>query len=299
MKTILLTIALLLQISLVTAQPNNILHTQSGKLHYQTFGNGAPLLLINGGPGMSSEGFIPLAKELAKNNLTIIYDQRGTGLSKLDKTDATTVTMDFMVQDIEILRNHLGIEEWILMGHSFGGILAYYYAVKHPDRVKAMIQSSSGGMDLSLLTSLNIVGGLSPMERDSLNFYNQKIQNGDTSYATRLKRGEFLAPAYLFNKANIPIVAERLTQGNGDINGLIWQNLRQIKYDTKKALKIFDKPVLIIHGKEDIVGMNIPKIANKVLPNSELVVLENTRHYGWLDNPDSYFKAINSFLTKL
>ena len=48
-------------------------------IHFKTFGKGAPLLIINGGPGMSSEGFIPLAKKFGKTHQAIIYDQRGTG----------------------------------------------------------------------------------------------------------------------------------------------------------------------------------------------------------------------------
>ncbi len=290
---------ILIPLSTILSQENHILNTPGARLHYQTFGSGTPLLILNGGPGMSSEGFIPLAQELSKNNRTILYDQRGTGLSKLDKTDATTITMDLMVEDMETLRGHLEIEQWIVMGHSFGGILAYYYATKNPDRVMAMIQSSSGGMDLSLLTSLNITSGLSSMERDSLRFYNQKIYSGDTSYKTALKRGKFLAPAYLYNRENIAIIAERLTQGNSRINGLIWEDLRRINYDTKAMLQEFDKPVLILHGREDIVGLDIPREAHAILPNSKLVILEKTRHYGWLDNPEPYFGEINDFLEKL
>lgn len=182
------------------------------------------------------------------------------------------------------------------MGHSFGGILAYYYATKYPDRVIAMIQSSSGGMDLSLLNNLNITETLSATERDSLSFYSRKIANGDSSYETALKRGTFLAPIYVYDRKNIPDVAKRLTQGNGVINRLVWQDLRRLDYDTKTGLKEFDKPVLIIHGREDIVGLDIPKKAHEILPNSELVILEKTRHYGWLDNPEMYFSEIQEFL---
>lgn len=296
MEKILALIFIIFQSCTLFSQENQVFESPGAKLHYQTFGSGTPLLILNGGPGMSSEGFIPLAKELSKNNRTIIYDQRGTGQSKLQKIDASTVTMDLMVNDMEILREKLGIKRWIIMGHSFGGILAYYYATKYPDRVIAMIQSSSGGMDLSLLSNLNITETLSGTERDSLNFYSRKIANGDSSYETALKRGTFLAPVYVYDRKNIPDVAKRLTQGNGAINRLVWQDLRRLDYDTKTGLKEFDKPVLIIHGREDIVGLDIPKKAHEILPNSKLVILEKTRHYGWLDNPEMYFSEIQEFL---
>ena len=296
MKQLALFLILIFQSFLNFSQENKFIELTGSKIHYQTFGEGSPILILNGGPGMSSEGFIPLAKELSKNHQTIIYDQRGTGLSKLDKIDSASVTMDLMVNDIETLRKQLKIEEWVVMGHSFGGMLAYYYASKYPERVRAMVQSSSGGIDLSLLNSLGITRRLSEVERDSLNFYSAKIAQGDTSHATLLKRGVFLAPAYLFNKKYVPIIAERLTQGNSEINNLVWANLREINYDVKKKMKDFKKPVLILHGSDDIVDIKVAESANSILPYSKLVIIQNSSHYGWLEQPEKYFGEIASFL---
>jgi len=299
MKRSFLLIILVFQNFLIYAQEEKFIELPDSSIHYRTFGNGSPLLILNGGPGMSSEGFVPLAEELSKKHQTIIYDQRGTGLSQLRNINNATITMDLMVEDIETLRKHLKIENWIVMGHSFGGMLAYYYTAKYPHRVRAMIQSSSGGMDLGLLSSLNITERLSRDERDSLTFYNQKIASGDTTYQTRLKRGKFLAPAYLYNKKYIPIIAERLTQGNTQINNLVWANLRTIQFDVKNAMKSYDKPVLILHGAEDIVNRNVAMTANKTLPNSKLVILEKSSHYGWLEQKEIYFNEIEYFLKTL
>lgn len=299
MKRGILLIILVFQNFLNYSQESKFIELPGSKIHYQTFGQGNPILILNGGPGMSSEGFIPLAKELSKNHQTILYDQRGTGQSKLEKIDSSTLTMDLMVEDIETLRKHLKIENWVVMGHSFGGMLAYYYASKYPERVKGMIQSSSGGMDLSLLSSLNLTDRLSRKERDSLNFYDQKIAGGDTTYQTRLKRGQFLAPAYLYNKKYAPIIAERLTQGNNQINNLVWANLRAIPFDVKDKMKTFKKPVLILHGSDDIVNRDVAKTAHKILPNSKLVILENSSHYGWLEQKENYFSEIENFLRTL
>ncbi len=296
MKKNILLIVLVFQNFLNYSQDIKFIALPGSKIHYQTFGKGNPILILNGGPGMSSEGFVTLAKELSINNQTIIYDQRGTGLSTLDEIDGSTVTMDLMAEDIETLRKHLKIEKWIVMGHSFGGMLAYYYASKYPNRVKGMIQSSSGGMDLKLLSSINITDRLPQKERDSLSFYNQKISQGDTTYQTRLKRGQFLAPAYLYNKKYAPIVAERLTQGNSQINNLVWANLQAISFDVKETMKTFKKPVLILQGADDIVNMAIAKTAHKILPNSKLIVLEECSHYGWLEQKEKYYSEIENFV---
>lgn len=298
MKTLLYLLLLSLS-SGVSSQNEKTISIDGGNLHYKTFGNGQPLLIINGGPGMSSEGFTSLAKELGKSNKTILYDQRGTGKSTMNKINSETITMDLMVQDIETLRKYLNIEEWPVLGHSFGGMLASYYATKHPDKIEGLILSSSGGVDLTLLSSLSITSSLTQKEQDSLAYWTDKIHNGDTSHHAALQRGKFLAPAYLYDKTFVPLIAERLTQGNMTINGLIWANMRSIDFDCKDKLKSFNKPVLIIQGKQDILDKSIAEKTHQLFANSELYFIDKAAHYAWLEQPQLYFGKINSFLSEL
>jgi len=271
---------------------------ENSEISYTTYGKGKSILIINGGPGMSSAGFGSLAKKLSKTHQTIIYDQRGTGKSDIE-VNAKTMTIDLMVKDIETIRTHLKIDSWIIMGHSFGGMLGSYYTSKHPKHVDALILSSSGGMDLSLLQSLNITSALSQKQRDSLNYWSRKIANGDTSYHARLERGKNLAPAYLYDKSLVNKVAKRLTEGNMQINNLIWQDLRRIDFNCKADLKSFKKPVLIIQGKQDIIDKKIAEDSHKLFQNSTLTYIDKSAHYGWLEQPLEYYSAINTFLSKI
>lgn len=289
----------LLSSSTYSYAQDNTIKVNGASLHYQVFGKGEPILIINGGPGMNSNGFGAMAKELAKNYQTILYDQRGTGLSKVAALNSENISMDLMVKDIEALRQHLGFEKWIVLGHSFGGIMAYYYASHYPEKVKAMIQSSSGGIDLQLLERYNLGNKLSAMELDSMRFYEAKIQEGDTTYATLLKRAQFMAPAYLYKKEFVPVIAERLTEIKLEVNGIVWADLRHMNYDAKAKMSGFEKPVLIIQGKDDLLDVSLAKKANKILPNSQLALLDRCGHYGWLDRPDVYFQLINEFIASL
>lgn len=272
-------------------------NNDSSKTYYKTFGKGKPLLIINGGPGMNSNGFEDMAKTLSENQETIIYDQRGTGKSKLAKLNAKTISMQLMADDIESLRKHLKIEKWNILGHSFGGMLASYYATVYPNSIDKLILSSSGGVDLTLLETPNLIeAGLNQSQKDSLKYWNKKIEKGDTSYTARIGRGRAMAPAYVYDQKYAPIIAERLTQGNSTINGLLWDDMQKINFDCKAKLKNFKKPVLIIQGKEDIISNEIGEIAHKTLPNSKLILLEHSKHYGWLDARGKFFSDINSFL---
>lgn len=299
MKTTIITFIFL--ISFIPAFPQNSGYVENGdcKTYFRTFGTGKPILIINGGPGMNSDGFVTLAKTLSKNNQTIIYDQRGTGKSVLDKMDGNTITMKLMNEDIERLRTHLKIEKWIILGHSFGGMMASYYATIHPERIESLILSSSGGIDLELLSNSgqSIMSRLSAQETDSLNYWNRKIEDGDTSFNAKLHRGMALAPAYLFDRKYIPVIAERLTQSNMKVNAIVWNDLQRIKFDCSEKLKSFTAPVLIIQGKQDIIEDKIALKAQNTLKNSRVIIIDKCSHYGWLDQPDRYFTELNKFIT--
>jgi proline iminopeptidase len=280
------------------AQTDGLIQNKNARIYYRTYGKGNPVLIINGGPGLNSDGFVGLAKELSAANQTIIYDQRGTGKSTISPVDSSTITMQLMIEDMEVLRIHLGIDQWSILGHSFGGMLASYYASMHPEHVRLLILSSSGGIDLGLQSyvehSLN--DKLSKQENDSLKYWNDRIAGGDSSYYARYRRGMAMAPAYVYNKNNIPVIAERLTQGNPEVTGLVWENMNKIKFDCARKLRNFDKPVLIIQGKQDIIMLQTAEYAHKVLKNSKIVIVDHCAHYGWLDNPQVYFKEVNLFL---
>jgi proline iminopeptidase len=298
MKKIITCISLLLYCSLLFANTEGTITNGNAKIFYRTFGKGNPILIINGGPGMNSDGFADLATALSKNNQAIIYDQRGTGKSSVASPDSTNITMQLMIDDIETLRKHLKIETWIVLGHSFGGMLASYYATMYPQHIESLILSSSGGIDLDLLNSVSssINSKLTQAEHDSVEYWTQKINNGDTSYYARLQRGTYLAPAYLYNKKNVPVIARRLTQSNSQINGLVWDDMNRIKFDCAEKLATFNKPVLIIQGKQDVLDASIAQKAHDVFKNSNLVMLDNCAHYGWLDRPEMYFDVLNKFI---
>lgn len=301
MRPILLTCLIIVLTTLVRGQVDTTIYTNGAALHYRSFGSGPAMVIINGGPGMSSEGFAEMAQQLAPGYQTIIYDQRGTGQSTVEPVDASTITIDLMVRDLEELRTHLLLEEWVVLGHSFGGILASYYATRHPEVIRGMVLSSSGGIDLDLLNYFadSLRAKLTPEEFQNLSYWNNRISQGDTSYNARLQRGLAMAPAYLYHKEHIPTVGERMTQGNMTINGLVWNDLQRIGFDCSDELKSYNKPVLIIQGKQDIISAATAGKAHAVLPNSEIIFLDKCGHYGWLDQPKRYYAAIRDYLSKL
>jgi len=281
------------------SQEEGLIVNGNTNLHYRTFGKGKPLLIINGGPGMNSEGFADLALQLSQYCQTIIYDQRGTGKSPVDAPDSSNITMKLMAEDIETLRKHLKINRFIILGHSFGGMLASYYATLYPARIEGIILSSSGGIDLGLLDYVqeSINSKLNHDERDSLGYWTKKISEGDTGYYAKSQKANILARVYVYNRQHIPVVAKRLTQTNAQVNSLVWQNLQRIHFNCKKQLSSFSKPVLILQGKQDNRGKKTAMKSHEAFKNSELVLMDSCAHYGWLDRPDEYFGKIKKFIS--
>ncbi|MEM7551537.1 MAG: alpha/beta hydrolase [Bacteroidota bacterium] len=285
----------------VIAQTSSIITTNFGSIHYKTYGKGEPLLIINGGPGIDCEGFSSLATLFKDDYMVIIYDQRGTGKSNLKTIAPTTLSMDLLIDDIEILRNHLKIKKWAVLGHSFGGFVAQHYASKYSDRVKGMILSASGGIDMEIFSYMsdNIRIRMSNTDSDSLKYWSKKIAEGDTTYSARYKIGKLRAPTYLYGDKYIEQIAHRLTQSNAEIRNLMINDLKKNNYDWSRSMSKFKAPVLIIQGRQDLVGSETAYKAHNIYKNSKLVLLNKCGHYGWLEQEEKYIIAIKAFIESL
>ena len=277
----------------------NFIERDNFKLAYKTFGEGDPLFLLNGGPGFSSHNFEGLAQKIANESgkKVVLFDQRGTGYSEVDRKDSNSINMALMVEDLEVLRNHLGFSEISLMGQSFGGVYALAYTTKYTDNVKKIILSHSGGMDMEFMSDVDVRlrSRLSSEDRSFIDAATE-IEDPDLRY---MQRAKHLAPGYLFDTSNRNIVFKGLafnSRFDPEINRLVWQDLNKIGYDVKTALKDFDKPVLVIHGEDDIVNPKHAKIMHSIFSNSRLVILKKCVHYGWLDAPEAYFREVFKFL---
>src|SRR5947209_10706483 len=131
---------------LAAAAPAAELRTADGvTLHYDTFGNGDPVLVLSGGPGFAAAYMLPVARHIGQAHRAVLLDQRGTGQSHVDAYDAKTINLAAFVADIEALREQLGAETLAIVGHSWGGMLAMSYAAAHPGRVGTLILVDSGG----------------------------------------------------------------------------------------------------------------------------------------------------------
>ena len=115
-------------------------------LYWEMAGNprGLPAIVLHGGPGSGCrEGHYGLF-DLQRYRV-VLLDQRGAGRSRPAASETASAlahnTTDHLLQDIETLRAHLGIDRWLVFGGSWGSTLALLYAQQHPDRIVALVLS--------------------------------------------------------------------------------------------------------------------------------------------------------------
>ncbi|KKB26900.1 Proline iminopeptidase [Mycoplasmopsis meleagridis] len=109
------------------------------QIYYEISGNknGIPILFIHGGPGGATSAYCRRYFD-PKYYKIVLFDQRGCGLSK-PSLELKNNTTQNLVQDIELLRKHLKIKQFILFGGSWGTTLGLIYAINYPRNVKALV----------------------------------------------------------------------------------------------------------------------------------------------------------------
>lgn len=98
---------------------------------------GEPVVVLHGGPGAGTSPFLRRFFD-PERYMTVLFDQRGAGRSRPRGSLVENTTWD-LVEDIERLRKHLGVERWQVFGGSWGSTLALLYAQAHPERVSRLI----------------------------------------------------------------------------------------------------------------------------------------------------------------
>jgi proline iminopeptidase len=110
-------------------------------LFVKVLGNGYPLLLMHGGPGLDHTSLLPL-QGLADSFTLIFYDHRCNGRSQ--GADGSSMTWENLTADAEALRQMLGFHRWAVLGHSFGGMVALEYALRYPQSLSHLILMDTG-----------------------------------------------------------------------------------------------------------------------------------------------------------
>lgn len=273
------------------------------RVFYRIVGEGPPLLLVNGGPGWSSEHMTPVARRLGESFQVIRFDQRGTGRSVPAVVDSTTITMAAMIEDMEALRRHLDVERWLVMGHSFGGMLAMAYTAEHPERAEALVLSAPAGATTDFMdyypASLN--DRLLPHEREAASFWSDPERMAAAPGKATYELIRASAGAFLYDRSRIDDMLALIDENTWSIqaSNLVWADLARTGFDIREPLGSFERPVMVVQGRQDALGVHHAYLTAELFPRSELRIIEESAHIMWLDQPDQYYEAVLGFLERV
>ena len=267
-------------------------------LHYRVFGEGFPILLLSGGPGGSSDELLSVANRLEKAGRVILLDQRGTGKSKLKTLDTTTINLAAYVEDVEVVRRHLGIDTWVILGHSWGGTLAMAVAARYPQHVAGMILIESGGINLDFLEQVPTNMRHTEEDQAALKYWSDPDRVAADPQRAAYESYKVWVSGTVYDRGNVAKAMEhfRPEPHTNTIAGLMMKNLMAANYDLRDALSSFTSPVLIVQGKPGLMGASTAEQIHASLPNSALVFVEKCGHYPMFEQPKQFYATVEDFL---
>ena len=285
------------------------IHTPKGdfKVWTKRFGDNPriKLLLLHGGPGATHEYFEALENVFAGRGIEFIYyDQLGSAFSE-QPTDASLWTIDRFVDEVEQVRVALGLDKdnFYLLGHSWGGILAAEYALRHGDNIKGLIISNmmmsvpdynqyaetvlAKQMDPAVVAEIKAIEARkeyeSPRYMEILlpNFYHKHICRM-TDWPDALNRS--------FARLNHQVYV--LMQGPSEFgaSGLLE------KWDRKADLPKLAMPTLVIAGAHDTMDPEHMRWISTQVQHGSFLLCPNGSHMSMWDDQQIYVHGLIAFL---
>jgi pimeloyl-ACP methyl ester carboxylesterase len=270
----------------------NVELSDGGSLFVQELGDGFPLIVLHGGPGMDHTMFRPYLDPLADDFRVLYVDQRGQGRS--ERVDPATLSLEVFARDVSLLAEALGLDEYAVLGHSFGAIVTTWHAV-NLGTATAYVISGGGDSSEKLLadveTSLEAMGEAGVLIADSW----EQEQTVETEEELK----ELLRVQMPFHFAGDP------PPGFGDETigtpGVLrhFANVGYGDFDFTPDLGRVEKPTLLVVGEKDrTTTTRAARVLHHGIAGSELVVVPGAGHMSLVEAQDEYLEAVRGFLRR-
>ena len=277
------------------------LRTDDGRtLSWRELGAGPPLLLHPGGPGGSSRYFGELP-ELAAERQLLLLDPRGTGDSDRP-ADPSAYALEDYAEDVEAVREHLGLARLDLLGHSHGGFVAMTWGGRHPDRVGRLVLAATAPRFTDAIRQRRT--GVVALHEGQPYFEDAVAALRDQQAGNYSTDAELWA---LYERAG-PVLAPPGTDITPVFDGLRASGLhaKALKHfneniaagmDLRPLLARIDAPTLVIVGEQDPFGGPATSEIADALPHPTVVTGPGD-HFTFLEpeNRAAWSRAVLDFL---
>jgi proline iminopeptidase len=280
------------------------------KLWTVSFGEGEPLFFIAGGPGGTHYG-LRRFDSLSTTNTLVYYDAFGRGKSDTAKV-VTEYSLERDIEDLEGLRKAMDFSKIIILGHSYGGVVAQGYAIKYPENVSHLILANS--FHSYLMWQENCDNSNHEIKTNYPEVWNELMSAREQGAVSsdkihleiygRVPYG-FL---YAYNPENFKR-SGRKTYPYKTNTKLYYQMVGRDgdfeltsdigTFDYRKQLKDLKMPLLIYGGRYDRVAVPWMMVQFKMYcPQAEFVMFELSGHNPQIEEPEATIAIIKEFLSK-
>ena len=285
-------------------------------IYYEEYGKGQPLYILTGGPGAPpqdpSSGIID---SLKSKYTCVLLHQRGSGKSRNIPINEKTINIKSYLHDVETLRKLRKDDKIIILGISWGGLLAMNFAAENPDKVSKLLLICSAPPSYKLWNVLpdNQYARYSIAERDSMTLLSKIFSVKTDEQLDSLKRTDpdikevrafkqfvaILHRVHFYDRSKAISGFDKLF---ADFNfrpiPFIDKEVLGTKWDITKQLKKINTPALIMYGRQDDQGESTFALQKECLKNSEVHVIEKSGHIIWEDQPEQFYKILMDYLNK-
>ena len=288
------------------------------QLHHFANGNGRNVLIIHGGPGHPYVEAWPGLDPLTDDYQFHYYDQRGAGQSTrpIDTFDSNnfyanaksleeTLGLSAQLADIERIRQILGEEKLIIIGHSFGAFQAALYAAEFPEHVESLVLVTPAPMMIMPMEVPGLFDTIetmipAEMEADYQVWLENYFDFGNLfkrSEAELVALNEEFARYYVTATASEDLATPEIegAKAGGWMVHAMYMSMGQ-KHDYRPAMDVVTAPVLIIHAADDFQTEEASRTYLEVFPEAQFAIIEGAGHNVFYDQPAVFAEIVGEFI---
>ena len=276
-------------------------------LYARDVGRGRPLIVLHGGPDFDHGYLLPELDALGDSYRLVYYDQRGRGRSAANvQPDDVTLASD--LDDLDSVRRYFQLDRPVLLGHSWGTVLALEFALRHPTLVSHLVLMNPAPVSLAQLAALrqSYAAQLgSDMDQQRQIQAGAAYKSGDPDAVTARYRIHFkhgLRRPADYEKLMTRMAAGFRRQGSAGIlkawaveERLYRDTWSLPAYDLLPKLASLRIPTLVIVGEQDFIPPAIAREIEQALPEATLAEIPDCGHFAYLECGAAVRTALNGF----
>lgn len=281
----------------ISARTDGFVTTDDGvRLYYVEKGSGPDVLIAPLALYLEPH----LLDRLSKKMRVVFYDPRNRGQS--DRADLSSISLDRQIQDLEALRDALGIENMALLGWSAWGMEMAVYTLRHPDRITRLIQMSPIPPAASITREkgserAEIIDRAALETLDRRNDAGEFVEIPDEFCRLRYAITDPASFADTRLAKMVPDICVHENEWRDNIQPYFGALFRSYgEYDLRDDLKALKIPRLIIHGLEDGIPLEGAEAWVAGHPEARLLILSPSGHLPYIEKKEAVIEAIESFL---